>query len=179
MKGRSWLETLVVCLWELLTKSPCFNVKLLMSDIFFSFLSFPACTDHRLHCKYCHWHTTSLSGSAEMKISTFCVAQICSRRQCVIRNHGVFCHFRQPCKSKDRPPAFVVFVKTVAWPFLHPHSTLLASEHFLHVMAFLIISELTVKDRQCYSRSPNRMGMFVSCRKSVFFETDILKSWSR
>lgn len=91
-------------------------MKLLASDIFLSFLSLPACTDHPLHCKYCiipsdtGTHITLWSGSVKMKISTFCVTQICSHHQCVIRNHGVFCHFRQPCKSKDRPPAFMIFL---------------------------------------------------------------------
>lgn len=53
----------------------------------------------------------SLSGLVALKwnLDSLCGTNLLCH-QCVIRNHRVFCHFRQPCKSKDRPPAFMIFL---------------------------------------------------------------------
>lgn len=142
------------------TKSPCFNVKLLMSDIFFSSVSSPACTAHRLHCKYhvipsdTGAQVTLQSGSVEMKISTFRVA----RNQ---KSWG-FLSLRTAMQIQGHTTCVCGFCQTVALTL--PPS--IPAQRFLHIMAFLIISELTAKDRRRYSRSPNRMGRKCFVQKS-------------
>lgn len=134
------------------TKSPCFNVKLLMSDVSFSFVSSPACTAHRLHCKYrvipsgTGARVTLRSGSVETKTSTL----LSSRNQ---KSWG-FLSLRTAMPIQGHTTCCLWVLLNCSFdPSSFP------AQHFLHIMAFLIIS--AVKDRRRYSRSPNRMGRSV------------------